>query len=135
DQDKIQQVLNNLVSNAVKYSKDHGTVQIGCKCSNPDYVTISIKDAGYGIPKRQQHRVFQKFFRADNVVSKIASGTGLGLYIVKAIVEAHGGRIWFDSIEDVGTTFYVSLPRGSAPVKKRKRSRPTKRSGGYRKVS
>ena len=73
-------------------------------------VIISVKDAGLGIPKAQQSHIFEKFFRADNVQTKETEGTGLGLYIAKTIVEKHDGKTWFESTENVGTTFFVSLP-------------------------
>ncbi len=111
DGDKIRQVLQNLLSNAVKYSKEGGTVTITCDTSKKTKVTFSVTDTGLGIPEKQQSRMFEKFFRADNVQTKETDGTGLGLFIAKAIVEGHGGEIWFESKENVGTTFYFSLPR------------------------
>ncbi|MDO8499256.1 MAG: HAMP domain-containing sensor histidine kinase [bacterium] len=111
DGDKIRQVLQNLLSNAVKYSKEGGTVTIACDLTKKTKVTVSVKDTGLGIPAPQQGRMFEKFFRADNVQTKETDGTGLGLYIAKAIAEGHGGEIWFESKENIGTTFYFSLPR------------------------
>jgi signal transduction histidine kinase len=73
-------------------------------------IIIMVQDAGIGIPKEQQHRVFEKMFRADNARHAEAVGTGLGLYTIKIAVEALGGKIWFESTEGVGTTFYVYLP-------------------------
>ena len=110
DADHIRQVFNNLISNAIKYSKRGGVVELGCKHTNGD-VEFFVKDSGLGIPINQQKRVFDKFFRADNIITKETSGTGLGLYIAKAIVVGHGGRIWFKSSENRGTTFYFSIPR------------------------
>ena len=82
---------------------------------HPDYVTVFVKDHGIGIPAHQRGRIFQKFSRLDNALSRKTEGTGLGLFLSKAIVEAHNGRIWFSSnSEDVppepGTTFTFSLP-------------------------
>jgi len=72
-------------------------------------VKIVVKDHGVGIPREQQKRVFGKFFRADNI-AKTIPGSGLGLYVAKSMVENHGGRIWFESKENIGTTFFVELP-------------------------
>jgi len=109
DELKIRQVFQNLVSNAIKYSDDKTEIIIGCD-KNKDSVTFYIKDKGIGIPERQQNQVFNKFFRAENALTVQTDGTGLGLYIVKEIVGAHGGKVWFESIENKGTTFFVSLP-------------------------
>lgn len=122
DREKILRVFYNLISNAVKYSKLHGNVEIGFDDSQPDTIVFFVRDNGYGIPQRQQYRVFERFFRADNIVTKVPEGTGLGLFIVKSIVEAHGGKMWFESIEDTGSTFYFSLPKTGSLVKKRKRN-------------
>lgn len=110
DADKIRQVFGNLLSNAVKYSHEGGTVTIGLYPSSTDQITFSMSDTGLGIPEKAQSRMFEKFFRAENVQTQETDGTGLGLYIVKAIVEGHGGKIWFESKENVGTTFFVELP-------------------------
>ncbi len=107
---KIRQVFQNLVSNAVKYSKEGGRVDIGCE-EKPEEVIFSVKDSGIGIPPAQQKRVFEKFFRAENALTAHTDGTGLGLYIAKAIMEGHQGRIWFESKEGEGSTFFVALPR------------------------
>lgn len=105
---KIQQVLQNLLSNAVKFSHPGGVIQLSCK-KEKDRFIYQVQDHGVGIPAHQQARIFEKFFRADNAVNA-GAGTGLGLYISKSIVEAHGGKIWFESEEGKGTTFYFSLP-------------------------
>ncbi len=119
DADKIRQVFANLLSNAVKYSKKGGKVMIDFKdISTERKVLITIKDTGLGIPAKQQSRMFEKFFRADNVQTAETEGTGLGLYIAKAIIEGHGGKIWFESEENAGTTFFLELPTNSATVAK-----------------
>jgi len=118
DADKIRQVFGNLLSNAVKYSHEGGVVTVGLDSSKTDVITFSISDTGLGIPEKAQSRMFEKFFRAENVQTQETDGTGLGLYIVKAIVEGHGGRIWFESKENVGTTFFVELPANSPVVTK-----------------
>lgn len=109
DGEKIHEAFMNLVSNAVKYSKDGGEVQVGAS-ETADDATVFIRDSGIGIPAEYQGQIFTKFFRAPNVIQGI-EGTGLGLYIVKAIIEKHGGSVWFDSKEDEGTTFFVRLPK------------------------
>ncbi|MDD5172726.1 MAG: ATP-binding protein [Patescibacteria group bacterium] len=108
DPDKLKQVLDNLITNAIKYNKENGNIEINCQ-KEKDKIIFSIKDNGVGIPKNQQKRIFEKFFRADNAIFKETDGNGLGLYIAKAIVEAHGGKIWFKSKENKGATFYFSL--------------------------
>lgn len=111
DERRLTQVMNNLVSNALKYAPDGGPVVISGQV-HPQHVTISVRDQGIGIPEHQQHRIFQKFSRLDNALSRKAEGTGLGLYLSKAIVEAHHGRIWFHNNPDgPGATFTFSLPR------------------------
>jgi signal transduction histidine kinase len=115
DERRITQVFNNLVNNAIKYSPEGGTIHISGRMNN-DYVTVSIRDEGIGIPTYEQHRIFEKFSRLDNAMSRKTEGTGLGLYLTKAIIDAHGGSIWFtsnDPHEDDqsrGTTFTFSLP-------------------------
>ncbi len=113
DERRLTQVYNNLISNAIKYSPDTKTISIMGKVY-PDYVTVSVKDEGIGIPAHEQHRIFQKFSRLDNALSRKTEGTGLGLFLTKAIIEAHNGRIWFNNNDDgPGTTFTFSLPRDS----------------------
>ena len=102
-------IFQNLLSNAVKYTPKDGSVSIGIKKQDKD-VLISVSDTGYGIPKGQQSRIFEKLFRADNVQEKAVEGTGLGLYLVKSVVETAGGKIWFESEENKGTIFYVTIP-------------------------
>lgn len=114
DERRLTQVLNNLVSNAIKYSPQGGTIKIFSKIY-ADYVTLSVQDEGMGIPAHQQHRIFQKFSRLDNALSRQTEGTGLGLFLTKAIIEAHAGTIWFTNNSDKtpaqpGTTFTFSLP-------------------------
>jgi len=109
DSELIRIVLQNLLSNSLKYTPSGGSIAIGIKRHNSQ-VLIEVSDSGYGIPEKQKSRIFTKMFRADNIRSKDTDGTGLGLYIVRAIVKQHGGRIWFESEENRGTKFYVSLP-------------------------
>jgi len=103
-------VIQNLLSNAIKYTPEDGIVNISLESNSKNELLLSIADNGYGIPKSQQSKVFSKLFRADNVKLKNTEGTGLGLYVVKSIVEKSGGKIWFESTEDKGTTFSVVIP-------------------------
>lgn len=102
-------IFQNLLSNAVKYSPDNRKVIINIKKREQD-VIINISDNGYGIPEELQKKVFSKFFRAYNIKEKVPEGTGLGLYIVKSIIDNSGGKIRFESEENKGTTFYISYP-------------------------
>lgn len=102
-------IFQNLISNAVKYTPEGGSVT--CSLVSKDHnILISVADTGFGIPVDQQDKIFTKLFRADNVRQKETEGTGLGLYIVKAIVDQSEGKIWFESQENKGTTFTISLP-------------------------
>ncbi len=105
----VKEVLINLISNAIKYTADGGTVTVSLK-KRVQTVLITVEDDGMGIPKNAREQVFTKFYRAQNVVRKETSGTGLGLYLVKGLVETLGGKIWFESTEHIGSSFYVRLP-------------------------
>ncbi|MFA7245260.1 MAG: PAS domain S-box protein [Candidatus Magasanikbacteria bacterium] len=106
----IRMVVQNLLSNAVKYTPEKGKIMVNIS-NNDQELLISVADNGYGIPKDQQKNIFGKMFRADNVKLKDTTGTGLGLYIVKSIIEQSAdGKIWFESKENKGTTFYFTLP-------------------------
>jgi len=109
DIEKLSLAVKNLLENAVFYTNAGGKVILSVKRRKDD-VLVSIKDAGIGIPKDQQNRVFSKFFRGDNAVRMETEGTGLGLFITKNIIEAHKGKISFESEEGKGTTFKFSLP-------------------------
>jgi signal transduction histidine kinase len=110
DAQQVEQVFVNLVSNAIKYSYDGGSVHVNL-VAGPEYVTISARDAGVGIPTDQMDQLFSKFTRLANPRSVQAGGTGLGLFIARNWVEANGGRIWAESEENVGSTFSFTLPR------------------------
>lgn len=105
----VRILFQNLISNAVKYTPNKGKVKVSVTTKGSN-INIAVSDNGYGIPKNQQNRIFQKFFRAENIVTKDTSGTGLGLYIVKSIVDQSKGKIWFKSVINKGTTFFIQLP-------------------------
>ena len=107
----LRMVVQNILSNAIKYTPNGGRVESSITIQDRKNILLKISDTGYGIPRNQQDKIFTKLFRADNVREKDTDGTGLGLYIVKSVVENSGGKIWFESpIENEGTIFYVSLP-------------------------
>ncbi len=109
DVEKIKLAIDNLLGNAIRYTLAGGEVIVSLKYVKKE-IELSVKDTGVGIPKDQQGRVFTKFFRAANAIRMETEGSGLGLFITKNIVEAHGGKIWFESEENQGTTFHLSLP-------------------------
>ena len=111
DPNIVQIIIDNLLSNSFKYSPPENTkIEITAKIEG-DSLLLSVKDNGIGIPAKDQSMVFEKLFRADNAAPVNPDGTGLGLYMIKKIiVEGLGGKIWFDSRENAGATFYVSLP-------------------------
>ena len=109
DTEKISLVIQNLIENAVRYTLEGGEIKV-CLKKKENEVEFSVKDTGIGIPKKEQPRVFTKFFRSSSAMKMDTEGTGLGLFITKNIVEAHGGKIWFESEEGKGTTFYFTLP-------------------------
>lgn len=114
-----REVIANLLSNASKYSPDGSTVTLVAQQEDGDF-HITVADQGIGIPPADQKKMFQKFFRAENAAKSTITGTGLGLYVVKSVVELQGGRIWFESTVGKGTTFHVTLPlqpsKASAPA-------------------
>jgi PAS domain S-box-containing protein len=111
DPGRIEQVLANLIGNAIKYSPQGGPVIVKLwEEGEAGMVGISIADRGIGIPDTQQAQIFGRFMRADNAVAWGISGTGLGLYICRELVQRHGGQLWFESHEGAGSTFFLTLP-------------------------
>ncbi len=110
DAERLDQVIDNLISNAIKYSPRGGKVEIRGQ-STPAEVLISVADEGVGIPFDEQERIFDRFYRVEGPETRAAAGTGLGLYLSRAIVEAHGGRCWVTSAPGSGSTFFIALPR------------------------
>ena len=111
DREKLRQALGNLVDNAIKYSPEDGPIVIGGRAER-DHVILTVRDEGIGIPTEERERIFERFHRVDTRLSRTTSGVGLGLYICKVIVEAHGGEIWVESPgEGGGSTFFIRLPR------------------------
>lgn len=113
----FKEILTNLLMNAIKYTSDGGKVSLKIK-ERPTDILFEIKDNGWGIPKYSQDQVFSKFFRASNIVKRETTGTGLGLYLVKGLVDALGGQIWFTSEEGQGSRFYFTIQNAPNKVDK-----------------
>ncbi len=109
DAETIRAVIQNLLENAIKYTMTSGKIYIDAQ-NKGEFLEVSIQDNGIGIPESQKKNVFEKFFRAKNAIKFETDGSGLGLNISKTIVEKNGGKIWFESEENKGTTFYFTLP-------------------------
>ncbi len=109
DEEKINIALDNLMDNAIKYTAPGGTVTIRA-VEDKEIVRVSVSDTGIGVPKDQMEKLFVKFFRADNALRFQTSGSGLGLYVVKNVVESHGGTIKVESEENKGTSFVFTIP-------------------------
>jgi two-component system phosphate regulon sensor histidine kinase PhoR len=112
DSERARQVVTNLVHNAIKFTLPGGTVSISAESAG-DQVVVSVRDTGIGIPADDLPRIFERFYKADRARS--GGGTGLGLAIARHIVQAHGGRIWAESVEGKGSTFYFTLPTAAEP--------------------
>jgi two-component system phosphate regulon sensor histidine kinase PhoR len=110
DADRIQQVLFNLVDNAIKYGRPEGRVWISARAVADQLIEVSVRDNGPGIPPDAIERVFERFYRVDKARSREQGGTGLGLAIVKHIVQSHDGDVRVKSVVGEGTTFLFTLP-------------------------
>ncbi|MBM4122955.1 MAG: HAMP domain-containing protein, partial [Nitrospira sp.] len=114
DEERLVQVLTNLLDNAVKYTPERGTIQIAARAVDEAWLELSVTDTGIGIPNADRPRVFERFYRVDKARSRELGGTGLGLAIVKHIVERHGGQVWVEGNTPVGSRFVVRLPTASS---------------------
>ena len=110
DPQRMKQVLNNLVVNAIKFTPPGGTVTLRARPYNEDLVMISVIDTGYGIPPEDRNHVFERFYQSNHALQSRMGGYGLGLPIARLVVEQHGGVIDFDSTVNKGTTFYFTAP-------------------------
>ncbi len=119
----LEMVVNNFITNAIKYTPESGKLEVNLKKVSKlpntvvpavpraqNFIIVSVKDTGYGIPKAQQASIFTRFFRADNVKTKDTQGEGLGLYLVSLIAKSLGWNVWFDSVEGKGSNFHVAIP-------------------------
>ncbi|TMC49126.1 MAG: cell wall metabolism sensor histidine kinase WalK [Chloroflexi bacterium] len=110
DEERLREVITNLLSNAIKYSPQGGAIRIGADTDARE-VRIYVADEGIGIAAEERERIFERFFRVDNASARRSQGAGLGLFLVKAVVEAHRGRVWVDSVPGKGSQFNIALPR------------------------
>lgn len=110
DEDKFMQVINNLISNALKFTPDGGTIRLNME-ENENDIVVSVADSGIGIPQQYHTTLFDKFSDARRNGLKGEHSTGLGMSIIKNIVDWHHGEIWFNSKENIGTTFYIRLQK------------------------
>lgn len=122
--DLLEQVMENLVSNAIKYTPEGGEVEVRFERHGPDEIRITVRDTGIGIPADEQGRLFDEFFRASNAKRLTASGTGLGLALVRQTVDRHAGRIHLSSAEDEGTSVVVEIPVRQASRASGREDRP-----------
>jgi signal transduction histidine kinase len=112
DYERLRQVLTNLIGNAIKYSPEGGLIKVGGML-NDHKIRLYVQDKGIGIAPADQERIFERFYRVDNRLARQAPGTGLGLFLAKAVVQAHAGQIWVESAPGQGSTFLIELPLGN----------------------
>ncbi|MDQ6660433.1 MAG: ATP-binding protein, partial [Chloroflexota bacterium] len=117
DPQRIGQAIGNILDNAIKYSPQGGQVTVKLEKRGDEYL-ISITDQGQGVSQEQRDHVFERFYRVHNTTNRPSAGIGLGMYVTRAIVEEHGGRIWFTDNLVSGTTFYVALPQVPSQARK-----------------
>ena len=109
DAKRVEQVLRNLLDNAIKYSPEGGTIAVQAYRDDVK-IMLAVSDEGIGIPAEEWERIFERFHRVENEITRRMRGAGLGLAVCKGIVEAHGGRIWVESQPGAGSTFCFTLP-------------------------
>ncbi len=122
DEMRLRQVFQNLMDNSIKYGKRRGHLTVSSK-NLDSTVELTFVDDGIGIPQNEQSKIFDRFYRASNTSKSSSSGSGLGLYIVEAIIKQHNGDIQFTSIEGEGTTFIVTLPLAKEATKSKKENK------------
>ncbi len=110
DKEKLRVVFQNILENAIKYSNDHGKVFITIRKDGEGFVEVSVKDTGVGVSEDGKKKIFEKFYRDPEAQKKEVVGSGIGLFTIKKIVEDHGGKIWFESEKEKGTTFFFTIP-------------------------
>jgi two-component system, OmpR family, phosphate regulon sensor histidine kinase PhoR len=115
DSTRIAQLLGNLISNAVKFTPEGGRIDVSLGTEG-DHALLAVADTGLGIPAADRERIFERFFRSASATRQVIPGTGLGLTITRAIVDAHNGTITVDSQEGKGSTFTVRLPLLPVPT-------------------
>ena|SRR5258708_1424276 len=117
DEEFLWQVLQNVVSNAINYSASESVVSVNITVKKLN-VEFEIQDTGIGIPAKEQHKIFNKFYRAKNAIKFLPQGSGLGLSLAKSLLEVWGGKIWFESKEGRGSSFFFTVPlKGVKPRK------------------
>ncbi|MDO8524665.1 MAG: ATP-binding protein [bacterium] len=118
DKDKLKIAIDNIIGNAIRYNKEGKKVEISIQPNTNKYIEVIIKDHGIGIPKNQVDKIFSKFFRGVNATKVHTDGSGLGLYITKNIIINHGGTVWIESKENIGTSFHFTLPTQASLIPK-----------------
>lgn len=116
DPQMTRELIKNLLTNAVKYTPNGGEIMVSVR-NEDGVIMFEVKDSGIGIPKNEQHRIFQRFYRGSNIENGV-DGTGLGLYFIKLIADTSGGKIWFETTENQGTSFFFSIPEAGTQAQK-----------------
>jgi signal transduction histidine kinase len=115
DKGRVQQVIDNILVNAIKFSPDGGVIRL-TMADEPDEIMVQIADQGIGLPADKVERIFERFYQVDGTSRRRFGGAGIGLAIVKRIIDAHQGKIWVESAINQGSTFYFSLPKSLEPT-------------------